>query len=206
LPDYEILTPDLLDRLEDLWRRQQAPLVEGLQAGLPESVIDELTAELGIRLPSEARTWWQWHNGAAAHGPLAAHRELGPGFAFLSLDEAVALYRRMRAMFEDIWRAEGPETIDYWWRPSWFPITERRGPVRCDCAVPDDAPTPIYWAYSHDHDADGLTQPKVESFGTLVSWWIDALERRAWHFNHETDRWQHHPELLAADRERSGLV
>jgi cell wall assembly regulator SMI1 len=201
-----MLTSHLLGRLEDLWRHQRAPLVDQLRPGLSAAAIDERTAEVGMRLPREARVWWQWHDGAAPNGPLGAHRELGPGFAFLSLDEAIALYRRMRAMFEDMWAAEGPEVVDYWWRPTWFPITERRGPVRCDCGVPDDEPTPIYWAYSHDHDADGLTTPKVASFEIMVTWWIEALESGAWHFNQEADHWEHHPDLIDAERERSGLV
>jgi hypothetical protein len=125
---------------------------------------------------------------------------------FLPLGEAVALYRQTREMFRDIWEAEDPAMVDYWWRSSWFPITERRGAVRCDCAVTEGAPTPIYWAYSHDHDADGLTNPKVDSFGTMVTWWVEALETGAWHYNASANRWEHQPDLLPPERERSGLV
>jgi cell wall assembly regulator SMI1 len=201
-----MLTGDLLDELEGQWRRQRAPLAAGLRPGLTDQDIDDLTAPLEIRLPREARMWWQWHDGAGSTGGLAVDRELGPGLAFYSLREAVELCRQMRDMFRDIWAADGPEVVDYWWRPTWFPISERRGAIRCDCAVADDQPTPIYWAYSHDHDAEGLTKPRVDSFGTMVRWWIDALETGAWSYDTDAHRWAHNPELVPAARERSGLV
>jgi hypothetical protein len=201
-----MLTPDLLERLEFLWRTQQAPVADRLQPGLSEAALDELTSPVGIRLPTEARMWWQWHNGAAPDLSLAARRELGPGFAFLPLEEAVVLVERLRTMAQQVWAPEGQEAVDYWWRPTWFPITERRGAVRLDCAVPDGEPCPVYWAYSHDHDADGLTTPKVTSLGTMIGWWIEALENGAWRYNTENSRWQYHPELIDAERERSGLV
>jgi hypothetical protein len=134
--------------------------------------------------------------------PFAAARELGPDLPFLPLEEAAALYRHAR---EQAIHVAG-DRADYWWRPSWFPITMRLGEIRCDCSGPQSAPAPIYWAYSHDHDAEGLTVPKVESFGTIVKWWIEALESGAWRYEVENHRWERHSELLSADRESSGLV
>jgi hypothetical protein len=157
---------------------------------------------LGLRLPDEARTWWAWHDGVSAAVPFGAARELGPGLPFLPLEEAAALYRHARKQAVDV----AAERADYWWRPSWFPITERRGEIRCDCSVPANVPTPIYWAYSHDHDAEGLTKPRVHSFGTMVRWWIDALETGAWTYDTDAHRWTHNPGLVSAARERSGLV
>lgn len=206
LPQSDMLSAELLQDLEDHWRRQQAPLAERLQPGLTDAEIDELTAPLGIVLATEVRIWWGWHNGASPSDSLRVDREFGPGFVFLPLGEAIALYRQMRQIFRDIWEADDPQMVNYWWRPTWFPITERRGAVRCDCAVPPGAPTPIYWAYSHDHDAEGLTNPKVASFGTMVTWWLEALETGAWYYNASANRWEHQPELLPPERERSGLV
>jgi cell wall assembly regulator SMI1 len=91
-----MLTEDLLDELEGHLRRQRAPLLEGSNPGLTDQDIDELTAPLEIRLPREARMWWQWHDGAGSTGELAVYRELGPGLAFYSLREAVDAYRQMR--------------------------------------------------------------------------------------------------------------
>jgi hypothetical protein len=86
------------------------------------------------------------------------------------------------------------------------PITERLGAIRCDCAVDEGAPTPIYYADSHDDDAGGLTTPRVDSFGTMVSWWIQALESGAWRYDTEKHRWECNAQLLPSERERSGLV
>lgn len=201
-----MLTEDLLAELEAQWRRQRAPLVEALQPGLSDRDIDELTASLNLRLPHEARVWWRWHDGVRPTEGLAVYRELGPGLPFYSLREAVELCRRLRGRFHDIWAADGPEAVEYWWRPTWFPITERRGAIRCDCAVADNEPTPIYWAYSHDHDAEGLTIPRVDSFETMVAWWIEALQTGAWTYEADAQRWSHNPQLMPAQREQSGLV
>jgi hypothetical protein len=46
----------------------------------------------------------------------------------------------------------------------------------------------------------------VESFGTMVKWWTEALQSGAWRYEVETQRWERQPELLSPDRERSGLV
>jgi cell wall assembly regulator SMI1 len=135
-----MLTEDLLDELEGHWRRQRAPLVEGLQPGLTDQDIDELTAPLEIRLPREARMWWQWHDGAGSTGERAVCREFGPGLAFYSLREAVDMCRQIRNMFRDIWAADGPEVVAYWWRPSWFPITESRGAIAVTARWPTTNP------------------------------------------------------------------
>jgi hypothetical protein len=201
-----LLTEGLLEELAERWRAAGAPIADSLRPGLSDAEMDALVAPLGLRLPHEARVWWGWHDGARPSDRLGVSWELGPGFGFFSLGEAVALYHEMRELFRDIWADEDPGMVDYWWRPSWLPITECRGAVRCDCAVSEDAPTPIYWAYSHDHDADGLTNPKVGSFGTLVCWWIEALDSGGWRYDPEANRWQHLPELLPPERTRSGLV
>jgi hypothetical protein len=146
--------------------------------------------------------WWAWHDGVSREVPFGAARELGPDLPFLPLDEAARLYQHAREQAVEV----AVEQADLWWRPTWFPITMRLGEIRCDCSGPQNAPTPIYWAYSHDHDAEGLTVPKVESFGTMVKWWTEALQSGAWRYEVETQRWERQPELLSPDRERSGLV
>jgi SMI1/KNR4 family protein SUKH-1 len=197
-----ILTLDLLVELEGLWGKGGAPVLEHLRPGLASDEIDTLTEPLGVRLPTEARTWWGWHDGVAGSVPLGAHRELGPGLPFLPLEEAAALYLHALQQAAEV----AGDQADYWWRPSWFPVTERRGEIRCDCSVQDGSATPIYWAYSHDHDADGLTDPKVESFGTMVQWWIEALQSGAWRYHKQSGRWERDTKLLPPERDASGLV
>ena len=40
----------------------------------------------------------------------------------------------------------------------------------------------------------------------MVTWWIEALESGAWRYDSSAGRWEHDPERLAPERERSGLV
>src|SRR4051812_323503 len=183
--DSVLVDEPLLDALEQQWRVQDLPVVGRLRPGLSEQAQNALVEPVGIHLPIEARRWWGWHDGANPGG-LAIEREIGPGFPFLTLEEAVDAYRRYREA-----AAESDEP-DYWWRPSWFPITDRRGAVRCDCDVASGEPAPIYWAYSHDHDRDGLTRPRARSFGEVVTWWIDALQRRLWEFDRDSRGWAYH--------------
>ncbi len=194
------LTVDLLERLREGWLRQRAPLVGHLRPGLSPEQIDELTSALGLRLPVEARTWWGWHDGVDVR--LGSQTELGPGLPFLPLENAVDMCRLFRKQAVQVWG----EQAETWWRRSWFPITELYGAIRCDCAVAEGAPTPIYHAESHDYDADGLTRPKADSFGTMVAWWAEALESGAWQYKPDVSRWERQTELLPPERQRSRLL
>jgi hypothetical protein len=195
-----VLTADLLETLETGWARQSAPVMEHLRPGLSPERIDDLTAPLGLRLPVEARIWWGWHDGVDVR--LGPRTELGPSLPFLPLEAAIDLCLLLRDQAAHVWG----ERADYWWRTSWFPITERLGAIRCECGVEEGAPTPIFWADSHDHDANGLTIPKLESLGSLVAWWGEALETGAWRYDHKNHRWKRDPERLPPDRRGSGLV
>jgi hypothetical protein len=191
---------DQLARLRRVWAAQGAPLVERLRPGLSMERIDELTRPLGLRLPVEARTWWGWHDGVDVE--LGIAYELGPSLAFLPLDRAVALCRLARAHAAEVWGDRADEV----WRPSWFPLAERTGEIRCDCAVADGDPTPIFWADSHDYDAEGLSTPKAVSLGQMVGWWIEALETGAWEYDHGRGRWVRHRERLPAERRDNLLL
>lgn len=197
-----MLSREQLNTLLRCWEELQLPVVEQLRPGLEMREIDARTSTLGLTLPEEARLWWTWQDGATDAGAEPTSRYIGPGLPLLSLDEAVSLYARLREEAALVWE----ERADYWWRPTWFPITERRGAIRCDCAVAEGAPTPIYWAYSHDHDERGLTAPRVDSFGTMVDWWIDALNAGAWVYDADSGRWGEHPDRLPPGRYETGLV
>ena len=133
---------------------------------------------------------------------LAAFGELGPGMWFFFLEDAVALYGTMRKIAADAWE----DQADFWWRPEWFPITNRSGPIRCDCSAPDVDVTPIYWVFSHDYDELGLTRPRVPSFGKMVEWWIEALDAGWWHYEADPEQWAYEWEQVPPKRQTSGLV
>jgi SMI1/KNR4 family protein SUKH-1 len=196
------LSLDQLEALKARWRAQEVPLLDRLQPGLSDERMDELTGALGLRLPTEARTWWRWHNGVKMTGGLKVLGELGPGRWFYSLEDAVNLYRFMRKITAEIWEDEA----DFHWRPEWFPITDAYGPIRCDCSVPEGAVTPIYWAFSHDYDERGLTDPRVPSFGTMVDWWLEALDAEWWHYDRSRENWVYVWERIPRERAGRGLV
>lgn len=206
-----LLSNELLEELEGHWRRQQAPVLERLLPGLTDEEMDESTRPIGLRLPAEARVWWGWHDGATPVSPPAL-RELGPAKAFMQLREAIAYYRMMRDVaLETVSEATAGEPErgladpDYYWHPSWFPITVPTWTIACDCSVPDNAPTPIR-SVSHAGDPEGFMEPKAQSLGELVSLWVRALETGAWHYNPERVGWDANPELLDFPAEQSALL
>ena len=197
-----LLTLDQLDRLEDHWRRQEAPILEHLRPGLSDDEMDSLTDPLGLRLPTEARTWWGWRGGADIAADRPQSYLMSPDRIFYTVEHAVEQYRSARRLWEDI----DPDNADYWWRPTWFPITYWVGYIRLDCDVEEGAATPIYHADSHDHDAKGLTEPRVPSFGVMMDWWLDAFECGAWCYDAEAEGWRYDYTLLPRERELTRLV
>ena len=87
-----LLDRHLLGELEVRWRAQEAPILERLTPGLSVEEIDAVTAPLGVRLPAEARLWWQWHNGVpGAKGSLRVLRTIGgPYYEYIPIEEAAA--------------------------------------------------------------------------------------------------------------------
>ncbi len=206
-----LLSPELLDQLDRQWRLQRAPVVEHLQPGLADDEIDALVEPLGVRLPVEARTWWGWHDGARTDGGLSRRRTIGAGFEYLPLAEAVEQYRLCREAAAQVASTPGQESPlsepNYWWAPHWFPITLTGygGTVACDCSVANGRPTPIrmvWWA-----GRESFVEPVTESFGQVVSWWIDALRKGVWRYQEERGEWQvDHGRLDDPSRELTRLV
>lgn len=197
-----LLDEVLLQRLEAAGRAQGAPIAGSLRAGISEREIDALTQPLGLRLPTEARRWWTWHDGATAPAPPAPapSRLIGPGLAFLPLRDAIELYETERAMF-----TSEPAVAEL--RPAnFFPISYSAGPMSCDCSVEPGAPSPIFHVHSHDYDIDGVRKPKAGSLGEVVSWWIDALSDGTWTWDQADGRWIRHVEHAAPERVASGLI
>jgi cell wall assembly regulator SMI1 len=174
-----------LERLEALWAEQGAPLAEHLQSGLTHQEMQSELEPLRLRLPSEAAVWWGWHNGVRRGEP----RDMGgPVFMFLTLGDAVAEYHSSRRVAETAARHE--DEADYLWHPTWFPIsnTGYGAVIACDCSVADGAPTPIrvvHWGHNEASDV-----PVAESFGQMVAWWIEAIERGAWRYDRALGRWE----------------
>jgi hypothetical protein len=179
----------MLEELADRWRRHGAPVGDGLQPGLVGEQIDALTAPLGLRLPTEARVWWGWHDGVyASRVRWAREREVVPGLEFLPLAEAVRRCIDMRVISLDWHKSAAGAEPDPWWGPSWFVLTDagQAGIIAGDCAIPDGAPTPIR-CVDPPEPGNVPSTPILGSLGALVQGWIDAFDQGAWTY---TDRWQ----------------
>jgi hypothetical protein len=198
-----LLSTEQLDVLERHWQRQRMPIARNLRSGLSDGEMDALVADLGISLPSEARTWWRWHDGADMPRGYADDRYLRPYFEFLPLEAAIELYLNSRAGW-----ADEREGADYWWPPNQFSIARlSSGDVTFDSAVAEGEPTPIYFSHSHDRRPDiDFAQPGARSWGELVSWWIEAWEQGIYGYDPDTLQWRYEIERIDPARELTGLV
>jgi len=198
-----LLGADLLARLEAAWAAQGAPALALLAPGLTDDEMSEIVSPLGLHLPLEARIWWGWHDGAhwRPNNERTPERALGPSLQYMPLRDAVEDYLMDRQIFREV---EGdPEPF----RPAaYFPITRGTGPILCDCSVSEGAPTPIYYAHTHDSTPENMQTPIVRSFGEMVSWWIDALEDGIWRWDSSRESWTYSSEASDAPREAGGLL
>lgn len=181
-----LLSRDLLNELEARLRAARAPVAERLQPGLSEAQIDELTTPLGLQLPYEAREWWMWRDGVAVSpGGDASVRTLGR-FQLAPLAELVEHCLMVRELYADV-EAENPGLE--LWSEAWFPVlrADTREDVVCDCSIQGRAPTPI-----QAFDPEFLDEDKKEapSFGTLVSWWVEALDEGVLRYDPRAGTWR----------------
>jgi cell wall assembly regulator SMI1 len=194
----------MLDRLSEHWRRLGAPIAESLRPGLSVAEIDALVAPLGFRLPSEASVWWGWHDGTES---ARLSHALGNGIVALQLEQAVARHRENRRIAEELIRDRlTPDAAENYWPPHWLTVgvAAGLGEVVCDCSVAEDEPTPIRLS---DFEYPEESQiPLAPSLGTLVGWWLDALDSGAWSYDLASRSWRDHPERLAEPQGRSRLL
>jgi hypothetical protein len=97
--------------------------------------MDEITAPLGLTLPTEARVWWSRHNGGA-EAPIGSYR------AAAKLQDMVAQAEQARVL-QQMYEDDGV----YSWEDRLLPLVQSSEEIfACDCSVPDGAPSPI-WLY-----------------------------------------------------------
>jgi cell wall assembly regulator SMI1 len=187
--------PAQLVELEKLWRDIKIPAVEFLAEPASKADLDGITLVTGCSPPSEAYSWWRWHNGLARIPDAdASAYEIGPGYRLLSLTEAVDEYRSRRRVAADLAadRKNGA-TPDTWWHPSWFPLVRQasgEATLACDCSSPatDIAPVlAVEWTRP-----DGWQKPVTLSIAELVSHWLDAINTGTWSYDHHRRRWARH--------------
>jgi cell wall assembly regulator SMI1 len=203
-----VLDEGMLEALDQQWRRQGAPIAASLRPGLSDAEMEAIVGPLGVMLPAEARVWWGWHDGTSA---MTNDYALGLDFIFLPLERAVAVYRQVREIALSVAAPRpGEEELDEdsIWDQSWFPLSKGGDGtvVACDCTVEEGAPSPIRSVNWGNRGARSAA-PVADSLGTVVSWWIEALDGGAWTYSHERRRWDRHPDRIPDPRrEQSGLV
>jgi hypothetical protein len=212
MPEPRMLDIGLCEQLERRWISQGAPLAGRLRPGLTERQMDELTEPLGLRLPVEARLWWGWHDGAAV-GRYSVSRELGPAREFLSLSAAVEHYEQRRRMAAQAIEGAPPPMSepDWWWHPTWLPVTNGGPTIACECSVAQGEPCPMLVVDWHEA-AEWIEFPEAAdpvrtgSFGEMVEIWLRALDCGAWRFDASIGHWDGDYALLDPHDEQTGMA
>lgn len=193
----ETLTPQLLGELETRWRQMRAPIAAGLGPGLDDREIERLTAGFPRPLPSEPRTWWGWRTITPIDVPWNTAMTGAP-WRFTALEAAVAEARRER--LED---SAYDATL---WRPSWLPVARDLGGnyLVVDCDVASGEPCPIHFVDSeYSPDIGEVVAP---SLGTVVRWWLEAIDDGATAYDAEAGEWWYDEDPLRPEHRASGVV
>jgi hypothetical protein len=153
----ELLSLELLERLDRALRDVGAAIVDHWEPGLIREQMDALTEPHGFVLPNEAAMWWGWHNGAGT-------AELMPDRRAVSLETTMAGYAMVDSGLNEVWGLTRLVTIVNEQPWLWF-----------DCRVARDAAVPVYAGYTSN-------KPTVatESIGDMVLILIAALEAGAY--------------------------
>jgi cell wall assembly regulator SMI1 len=190
MPDDTEELPDLLERLEDVWRREGDGWVDHLRPGLADDEILELTEPLGLALPRAARIWYGWHDGTDRVSGIRGHRIGGSGYSFLALSDAVLDYRESvdlahrYAVIEEITPAQAG------WDPTWFPLMQDTGgsTVGIDCSTPPETAAPLRQVHKADEDPEKVDAP---SLAAVVRFWLDLHAWGALRYEPRVLWWQH---------------
>jgi hypothetical protein len=212
--DVPLLSFELLDEFRLRLVEQRTPVLERMRVGIERDELEDALQVIGLRPSREVEVWWAWSGGVpAVAGRSADERSVGPGREYLEPLEAVQVYRQTRSIAEEL-AADAAEfapntdraSVDWWWNPSWLPITFNGAgtTIACDCSVADGEPSPMHalnWSVP-----DNFHEPGSASFGQMVTWWIEALDSGAWRYDPEAARWRYDWQLVEPDKQLSGLV
>jgi hypothetical protein len=201
-----LLSQALLDNLHGRWVRADLPCVPHLRPGLSDEEIERVLGARGLRLPIEGQRWWAWHDGVAADAGVS--RRITRSFDFLPLEEVAARYDWLRQIAAESAEEARPEHAfqDHWWAPQLWPILVKgHQTVTLDCSVAPGAPSPV----RHHEMADlgyGVPEPKADSLGGVVEWWLEAWDRGLYDYSAAEGRWLPTKELRTEEDNRRRLI
>jgi hypothetical protein len=177
----ELLTLELLDRLDQTLRDLGAAIVDHSEPGLKRDQMDALTEPHGFRLPDEAALWWSWHSGAGG-------AELTPYRHPLTLESAMRNFDLVQGGMSDAWgltRLVAVVNEQPW---LWF-----------DCRGDRTAAVPVYAG-----DKSERPQVAAESIGDMVLVLVRAFEAGAFSID-ERGRWNE-PNWEIVEADESGIL
>lgn len=96
----ELLTVELLERLDRMLRDVGAAIVDHWQPGLTREQMDAITEPQGFSLPDEAALWWGWHNGSGT-AELMPTRRVG------GLEVVMAGFELWDSVASEVWGLTG---------------------------------------------------------------------------------------------------
>ncbi len=156
-PQPRPLTTDLLDRFAEASQRVGGPLLDVIEPGLSDDVIEELFAELGLSPPPELRVLWRW--GVMPDRPANIRAwEIHPYFELLP---------PARAVKDTIERRNDPLVIH---EPSWVAFAVEQAPRYLLVDTAHAGPTaPVVLS-----EEDGFVA--ALSMGDLFEYWAAQIE------------------------------
>jgi hypothetical protein len=126
--------PELLERISSRWEALGAPIAGALRRPASDESLQQLEDALGVPLPADARTWWQWHDGSEDTTSIGPH-DWHP----LSVEEAIRLSEHWSR-----WAASIIEDTFPTWQQSFLPLFNSGGSpnhiLYIDAAQGIDAP------------------------------------------------------------------
>lgn len=199
----EINLKALLARLENHWIDQGAPILQHIRPGLTTGEISELLEPIGLRLPTEAHIWFQWHDGVDLGPNLRRDTHIGNWFRPLSLSRAVEDRQRLRALADQFER-DGLSVAEHYWWPTWFPIGRKgNDPLVVDCSRDEGSPTPVWTVDWEDVE---FYHSRAGSLTRVVHMWVDLFDAGLYTYDSEAGEWAREWEAIPLELRRTGLV
>ncbi len=190
--EFAGLFRERLQRLEQAWVDQGAPIAEHLAPGATEAHLDEIEHRVGCALVPELRAWWGWHDGVVRRQPgtlLGRETRIGPGgWEFLSSTEAVQERDRRRADWGVGNAGDSDENWQGQWRTEWLPfLTFDAYALFIDCRQVSPVGTSPVRRY--DHTPDDVFTPIAGALYQAVGVWMYLLEERYYEWDPDQQGW-----------------
>jgi cell wall assembly regulator SMI1 len=182
--------PELLERLEGVWRREGGDYVEHLRPGLSPDAVAAQTDPLGLVLPRSAVIWFGWHDGTDRHSGIRGLAIGGSGYSFLTLADACHEYETRVLQAQQFAEMDEITPAQAGWDPSWFPLMQSTGgsTVGIDCSSVPGQPAPLRTVHKADSDPEGIDAP---SLAAVVRFWLDLHAWGALRYEPRFLWWQH---------------